>query len=166
MFRTGTTRFLLPLAAVLALIACKPQEAPDTAADKAALQTAAEGWEKAYNDKNADAVAAVYTDDGQLLPPGAAAVNGNSAIRDYWANDVSTQWAKLTIKADSSDLAGDWAWRAGTWSAETSPAVTGKYVEIWRRTPSGWKLHRDIWNVDAPAPPAEPPAAPAAPAAQ
>ena len=165
MYRSST-RFLLPIALLLALAACKPQHATDTSADKAAMQSAADGWEPAYNNKDAAAVAALYADDAQLLPPGSNAVNGMSAIKEYWSNDVATNWAKLTLKAESSDLAGDWAWRSGTWSAETSPPLSGKWVEVWHRTAGGWKIYRDIWNMDsASPPPPEAPAAPPAPAA-
>ena len=38
--------------------------------------------------------------------------------------------------------------------------MTGKFVEVWRRTPEGWQMYRDIWNSDAPMP-APPPAPPA-----
>ena len=167
MLQTNTIRLFLPLVVVLTLAACKPGT-PDTAAEKAALQTAAEGWETAYNNKDAAAVAALYADDGQLLPPGTAAVNGRSAINDYWANDVATNWSKLSLKVESTELAGDWAWRSGTWSTETTPALSGKWVEVWHRTAGGWKIHRDIWNADATpaAPPAVEPAAPAPASAQ
>jgi len=157
-------RFLLPLVSVLALVACKPQGTADTAADKAALQTAAESWINAYNDKNADGVAATYSDDGRLLPPGAAAVSGGTAIHEYWTNDIATQWAKISIKEEGTEVMGDWAWREGTWSIEGPPAMGGKYLEVWKRTPQGWRLHRDIWNMDAPV--AAPAVLPAAPAAQ
>jgi len=160
MLQTRTTRFLLPLAFVLTLAACKPAT-QDTAADKTALQAVANGWEPAYNNKDAAAVAALYADDAQLLPPGMAAVSGMSAIKDYWANDIATNWSKLTLKEESSDVGGDWAWRTGTWSAETSPPLAGKWAEVWHRTPAGWKIHRDIWNMDAAPPPPEAPAAPA-----
>jgi len=161
----STIRFL-PLLFALALVACKPQAAAtDPAADQEALQSAAEKWESSFNAKDADAVAAIYTEEGQLLPPGGSVVNGKAAIRDFWANDIGTAWAKLTIKTESSGISGDWAWRAGPWTAESTPVMTGKYVEIWKRSAEGWKLHRDIWNNDAPPAPAEVPAAPATPGA-
>jgi ketosteroid isomerase-like protein len=161
MFIARNLRALALLLGV-ALVACQQQERHDPATDAASLDKAAAGWEAAYNDKNAEAVAAIYTEDGQLLPPGAVAVNGRAAIKDFWANDIATQWAKITIKADSSTVAGDWGIRSGAWSVET-PALTGKYVEIWKRSGDSWQLHRDIWNLDAApaAPPAEPAAAPA-----
>ena len=146
----------------LALAACQ-QGGHDPAADAASLDKAAAGWEAAYNEKNAESVAALYTEDGQLLPPGAGAVNGRAAIKDFWSNDIATQWAKISIRADSSAVAGDWAYRSGAWSTE-SPALTGKFLEVWKRAGDGWQLHKDIWNLDSmPAAPAaaEPAAAPA-----
>jgi ketosteroid isomerase-like protein len=158
----------LALFLTVALAACNQGPAHDPAADAASLDKAAAGWEAAYNDKNADAVAAIYTDDAQILPPGAAAVSGRAAVKDYWANDIATQWAKISVKADSSMISGDLAVRSGAWSIE-SPALTGKFVEVWKRSGDGWQLHKDIWNLDvtpAAPPPADAAAAPAAPAAQ
>lgn len=150
MILNQSLRLFLTLACAASLAACNQQpSAADTAAATAAMDTAAAGWEKAYNDKSAEAVAAIYTEDAQLLPPGAPFVNGRAAIRDYFANDIEKQWAKISVKSDANGLTGDWAWRSGTWSVETDPVVTGKYIEVWRKTQEGWHLHRDIWNVDA-----------------
>ena len=152
MNRKNSTRFLLAMVCALAITACEQKSSapvPDTTADAAALDTAAGGWEKAYNDKNADQLAALYAEDAQLLPPGATEVSGRDAIRAYFANDIEKQWARITIKSDSSGVGGDWGWRSGSWSAETMPMVTGKYIEVWRRTADGWRLQKDIWNMDA-----------------
>ena len=153
---------LVALIGVAALAACAPK-APqqDTAADAAAVDTAAANWEKAYNDKDAAAVAALYSEDGQLLPPGPAVVNGRSAIQEFWANDIATSNMTFSITADASGVGGDWAWRTGSWrgTAADGTTATGKYAEIWHRTADGWQLHRDIWNVDEATPSAEAPAA-------
>ena len=77
-------------------------------------------------------------------------MSGRAAIRDYFTNEIATRWAKITVTSNSNGAAGDWAWRSGTWSVETTPVVTGKYIEVWRRTADGWRLHKDIWNVDGP----------------
>jgi ketosteroid isomerase-like protein len=131
--------------------ACSPQQAQhDAAADEAAVSTAASNWEKAYNDKNSDAVAALYTEDAQLLPPGPPVVNGRAAIREFWASDIAASNSTFAITTDASGVSGDWAWRSGPWKATAADGsgATGKFVEIWRRTANGWQLHRDIWNVD------------------
>ena len=152
MNRKYSTHFFLALVCTLGLAACEQKSAapaPDANADAAALTTAAAGWEKAYNDKNADALAALYAEDAQLLPPGATAINGRDAIRAYFVNDIEKQWAMIHIKSDDGGIGGDWGWRSGTWSAESMPMATGKYIEVWHRTADGWQLKKDIWNMDA-----------------
>ena len=156
----NSARVFMSLALLITLAACQPKAATDTAADAAAIQAAAEGWPKAYNDKNADGVAALYTEDARVYPPGAAMVSGRAAIRDYFSSDIANNWAEITVGHEENNVSGDWAWRTGTWSAA---GLTGKYAEIWHRTPEGWRIHRDIWNVDA-APPAAPAEAAPAPA--
>lgn len=157
---------LFALIGVAALAACAPK-APqhDAAADGDAVESAAASWEKAYNDKDAAAVAALYTEDAQLLPPGPAVVNGRAAIQEFWAADIVASNMSFAITADASGFGGDWAWRSGSFSgtgADGATLATGKFIEVWRRTPDGWQLHRDIWNLDAAAAPAA--QAPAAPA--
>ena len=157
-------RIFTSLALLMTLAACQPQAAPtDTAADEAAIQAVADGWPKSYNEKNADSLAALYTEDARVYPPGGAMVSGRAAIREYFASDIANNWVQTTVAHEESGVAGDWAWRTGTWSAATTPVLTGKYAEVWRRTPEGWRIHRDIWNADA-APPAAPADTPPAPA--
>ena len=60
----NSTRLFLALVCAFGLAACKPKTpapAPDVAADTAAFANTSGVWEKAYNDKNADALAALYT---------------------------------------------------------------------------------------------------------
>ena len=76
-------------------------------------------------------------------------MNGRAAIREHYANEIATAWAKISFVSDTPVVAGDWAWRSGTWSVETAPPVSGKYLEVWRRTAEGWRSYRDIWNLDA-----------------
>ena len=152
MNRKISTHFFLAIVCALTIVACEQKSAapaPDATADAASLATAAEGWEKAYNDKNADALAALYAEDAQILPPGATEVSGRDAIRAYFVHDIEKQWAMIHIKSDSSGVGGDWGWRSGTWSAETMPMATGKYIEVWHHTADGWRLQKDIWNMDA-----------------
>jgi uncharacterized protein (TIGR02246 family) len=150
MIRTNLTRLFLLLACALAFAGCGPK-APvaDSGADVAAFESAAAGWEQAYNDKDADALAALYAEDAQLLPQGAPAVKGRAAIREHYANEIATEWAKVSIVSDASGVADDWAWRSGTWTCCVAPPLSGKYLEVWHRTAEGWRLHRDISNLDA-----------------
>jgi uncharacterized protein (TIGR02246 family) len=163
MLQSKRARFLLALIGAVTFAACAPKSSNDPAADETAVASAAANWEKSYNEKNAEAVAALYTEDGQLLPPGPAVVNGRSAIKDFWAADIAASNMSFAITADTTGVGGDWAYRSGSWramGADGATAATGKYLEVWRRTPDGWQLHRDIWNVDEAAPAAAPAEAP------
>ena len=121
MIRTNLTRLFLLLACALAFAGCGPK-APvaDSGADVAAVESAAADWEQAYNDKDADGVAAIYAEDAQLLPQGAPAVKGRAAIREHYANEIATAWAKISFVSDATVVAGDWAWRSGTWTCDAS----------------------------------------------
>ena len=111
---SGVVLFAMIGAATIA--ACAPKTGQhDPAADEGALASTASNWEKAYNEKNADGVAAVYSEDAQLLPPGPAVVTGRAAIRDYWANDIVASNSTFAISADATGVGGDWAWRSGSW---------------------------------------------------
>ena len=94
---------------------------------------------------------ALVNDDGVDLARCAGIVDRPLAI------DVAERTGMpLTIKADDSEVGGDWAWRSGSFSGQdpSGATFTGKYIEVWQRTADGWKLHRDIWNGDAEAAPA------------
>lgn len=150
--------------ALFALTACSPK-APDTAAGAATLKADAPAWFTNYNAGDADGVAALYAEDGVILAPGAPAVVGRAAIRDYLASDIAkTKAAGITLKNDDvtdAGVAGDMGWITGTFSAtDASGAMVdkGKYVTIFRRADGKWPIIRDTWNSDMP------PAAAAAPA--
>ena len=50
------------------------------------------------------------------------------------------------------EVAGDWAHAWGTWSQTGTDATgnaveeSGKWLEILKRTPEGWKIYIEIWN--------------------
>src|SRR5712691_9840022 len=152
--------------AIVMLAACAPK-APNTAADEAALRADPEEWMKAYNAGNADGVAALYAEDAILLPPGAPAVTGRAAIRDFIAAETpKSKAAQLTFKSDDITgvgVSGDMGWLSGIYSVTDGSGATvdkGKYLSVYRRVKDDWQLIRDTWNSDM----ASAQAAPAAPA--
>jgi uncharacterized protein (TIGR02246 family) len=160
---------LLFVAGTFALSACAPK-APDTAADEAALQADPLAWFDAYNAGNAEGVAKLYADDGVLMPPGAPAATGPTAIRDFIAADIArSKAAGLTLKNDATTgvgVSGDVGWLSGTFSVTDGSGATvdkGKYLSVYRRASGDWQLIRDTWNSDMAPAPAAPAAAEAAP---
>jgi len=104
---------------------------------------------ESFSTGDAQGVASLYTDDGQLLPPGGDVVTGRQAVEDFWTNvmDVGISSARLqTVELEGH---GDTAIEIGRYTlgvADGSVADEGKYLVVWKRRDGAWKLHRDIWN--------------------
>jgi uncharacterized protein (TIGR02246 family) len=126
--------------------------APAVAQNKATIEKLNEAWTAAFNKGDAAAVAALYTEDAYVLPPGSAMVKGRPAIEAFWrqaAQQMSD--AKLTT-VDVLPLGRSAAREIGTVSLKTKSQppqeVVGKYVVVWRKVGRDWKLATDIWNTD------------------
>ena len=52
-------------------------------------------------------------------------MKGRAAIREHYVNEIATAWAKTSYVIDAPVVAGDWAWRSGTWSC-CEPPLSGK----------------------------------------
>lgn len=108
------------------------------------------GVADAINQGDAAAVAAHYTEDAAILPPGAGRMDGKEAIQGYWQAGIDAGLSDVSIVATSVDITGDSSVTVGTLSGKMGDAaLTGKYVVIGKKTGGGWKIHFDIWNFDA-----------------
>jgi ketosteroid isomerase-like protein len=107
-------------------------------------------WIDFFNKGHFAGVASLYTEDAIALPPGSAMVKGRAAIEALWksmAQQVSDP--KLTT-LDVKPLGPSAAREIGTFSLKTKgptpQEVTGKYLVVWEKIGSDWKLAVDIWN--------------------
>jgi ketosteroid isomerase-like protein len=79
-------------------------------------------------------------------------VRGRSAIKSFWEKASETVGNMKLVTVDVKPSGADAAREVGTFSLRTkgSPPqeMTGKYVVIWQKAGSGWKLMTDIWNAD------------------
>src|SRR5262252_4321940 len=119
-------------------------------AQKAEIEAANAKWIEFFNKGDFAGVASLYTADATAFPPGSAMVQGGAAIGAMWksmAEQVSDP--KLTT-LDVKSLGPSAAREIGTFSLKTkgpSPQeVTGKYLVVWEKIGSEWKLAADIWN--------------------
>jgi ketosteroid isomerase-like protein len=158
-FLLATTLF-----AALACTTAKPPEAakaPDTAADVAKLKSLEEQWYSFYHNGDADSVASLYADDGQVLAAGAPAVVGKAAIHAFFVGDIaSTKASGLTDNGgdyNGSGVSGDLGWVSGAYTMNNAAGAVvehGKYTTLFQRINGDWKIIRDTWNADTPAAPA------------
>jgi uncharacterized protein (TIGR02246 family) len=129
---------------------CLPVSA--LAQDRASIQTLNDQFTKAFNAGDIAAVATHYTEDATVLPPGAEMVMGRNAILTFWKS-AADQIGDIKLTAvDVKPLGSNAAREIGTFSLRTKGAqsqqVTGKYVVVWEKVGSEWKLATDIWNTN------------------
>jgi uncharacterized protein (TIGR02246 family) len=139
----GMHRIVLALAIVAALTA-------PAFAQKAEIESANTKWVEFFSKGDFAGIASLYTVDATAFPPGSAMVRGRDAIAAMWkgmAEQVSDP--KLTTH-DVKLLGPAAALEIGTFSLRTKGPtpneVSGKYVVVWEKVGSDWKLAADIWN--------------------
>jgi ketosteroid isomerase-like protein len=97
-------------------------------------------------------VANMYAEDAYLLAPGSPIVQGRSKIQSCWAEAVKAVGDRKFTTVDLKPLAANAALEVGTWTfrskAQPPQDMNGKYVVVWEKVGSDWKLAIDIWNSD------------------
>jgi uncharacterized protein (TIGR02246 family) len=141
--------------ATLLLAACDKEPAkPDTAAIQKELQLAEAKWNRAYAERDAEALAAMYADDAALANPGEALVRGKDAIRKATASFAADPNLKVAFEANRIQVAasGDFAYTRGRYALTMSDPDSGKpetstgyYLTVWQKQSDGsWKAVEDF----------------------
>ena len=151
------------------LVGCTPAPPPtppDTRdADARAIRSTEAKWMQAFASKDADKVAAFYTEDASLLLPDAPVISGRTGIAAAFKPMLADKNFSLTFAstrvqaAKSSDLAYSEGTFTMTVTAPKSKKVLtekGKYVTVFQKQSDGsWLAVSDILNEDAPPAPAK-----------
>jgi uncharacterized protein (TIGR02246 family) len=107
-------------------------------------------WVDFFNKGDFAGVASLYTEDATAFPPGSGLVKGRAAIEAMWKSTAEQVSDPKFTTLDVKPLGPSAAREIGTFSLKTkgSPPqeVTGKYVVVWEKIGSEWKLAADIWN--------------------
>jgi uncharacterized protein (TIGR02246 family) len=137
---------------LLALAICAAGTAPALAQDKATIQKLNEQFTQAFNKGDAAAIAAMYTDDAVVLPPGSDMVKGKPAIQAFWKTSAEQLGDMRLTTVDVKPLGNSAAREIGTFTLKTKVQppqdVPGKYVVVWNKVGREWKLGTDIWNTN------------------
>jgi uncharacterized protein (TIGR02246 family) len=125
------------------LLAAAPTFAQQVPAETAATN---HRFEQAFNRGDAAAVAALYTENATLLPPGADLMTGRQAAQSFWQATYGSGARNLSLNTVSVESYGDAAREIGRFSVNVpvqggqTTRVEGKYVVIWKKTADGWRL--------------------------
>jgi uncharacterized protein (TIGR02246 family) len=127
-------------------------------ADEQAIRGHVDRWLQLVKAKDAAGIAALYAEDGAVMPPNAPIGKGRAAIQQAWASMMRTPGFDLTFNPEQIVISssGDMALDRGTYNLTIAPAGTtqtdtGKYVVVWRKIGGDWKAVADIFNSNLPA---------------
>ncbi len=112
---------------------------------------------EAFKRGDAGDIAALYTADARLLPPGYPLMIGREAIRTFWQGAMSAGITEATLETGEVEARDDLAYEIGNYTLTMRPnggggegaTAKGKYVVVWKNVGGAWQLHADIWNADA-----------------
>ncbi|HEX6225206.1 MAG TPA: SgcJ/EcaC family oxidoreductase [Chryseolinea sp.] len=113
------------------------------------IRNANQNFEKNFANGDARGMASLYTNDGMLLPPGAAIQQGSEAIRNFWQMVMDLGVKTAQLKTLEVNQLGETAIEVGHYElggADGQPLDNGKYIVIWQNEAGEWKLQKDIWN--------------------
>ena len=118
-------------------------------------QEVADAWVERYTANDAAGIAALYTEDAQLLPPDLEIVSGRAAIQEFFARTNPPGSAAIEIATVETHVFGDYAHRQGSYLLKGPDGGTvraGKFLELWKKADVRWLIHREMWSANAPAP--------------
>lgn len=138
---------------------------PEPSPLRAAIDAGNYFFARLFEERDATAIAHLYTDDGRVIAPGAPPAEGRAAIAAFWsaafADTKSVRLETLSVEGE-----GGFAYEDGVVHlvAHDGSETSARYVVVWKRVGRRWYLHRDIWNAGPlAAAPAGAPGAPEAP---
>lgn len=97
-------------------------------------------------------IANSYTENAKIFPENIDIIEGRSPIEQYWhlPEGIKTTYHKIKpieIKVVNNE-AYDHGYYEGTTQRANGEEVSwkGKYVIVWKKIDSEWKIYLDIWN--------------------
>jgi len=166
-------------ALLLILAGCQKPETPEQAQARMSREVAAarpvfdgvaRSWERYTAANQPDSIAALFTEQGEQLPPNAPPSVGRAAIQAFQAKQLSQGQATISISVDEVLVNGPLAVSRGAYTLDIKPgstspagmkavADTGKYLIHWHEIGGKWLIADVAWNSNIPLPTPPKPAA-------
>ena len=140
------------LAAVLAAACAKPVTV-NVEQERTALMQRDRDWSQTTKDSNQ--FLSYFASDPSVYVPGMPLVKGTDAVRKMFAEMSSVPGFSLTWTVTKAEVSasGDMGYTAGSYkSAMGGAPETGKYITIWKKEGTEWKVTEDIFNADTAGP--------------
>jgi ketosteroid isomerase-like protein len=101
--------------------------------------------------KNDESIVNLYTEDACLLAPNTPPISGIKALKKDFEDTFAAAKVK-GVKFQTSNIYGDgkeYVTEEGSWQVFDPRGKLlddGKYLKLWKRTKTGWKIFRDSFN--------------------
>ena len=133
--------------ASIALLGATPVLATDDV--RSEIEAANKIFEATVSRSDGPGLAALYTDNAQLLPAQSDFVTGTEAIGQFWQAAFDSGMKGVSLVTLEVENQGDTAYEVGKLEIQGADGKVldrAKYVVIWKKEGGSWKLHRDIWT--------------------
>ena len=126
----------------------------DSESVKALIRKEALHWGEEVRRGDSTAMAAHYSSDAVVMPSNSEPIKGKD-ILSFWGGAL--RMGVKDLKLDITDISGGGDIYAETgnlelFGADNKSLDKGKYVVVWKKEDGNWKMYRDIWNSNLPAP--------------
>ncbi|MFQ5823866.1 MAG: YybH family protein [bacterium] len=145
----------------IALFSCvRPEsEELDLVQLRKAIEETNAKFVEAFNQGDAAAVVALYTEDASILPPNNEMIQGREGVQQFWNGAMQMGIKNVALTTVDLNGSGNLVYEIGRYSLTIQPEGqevmkdSGKYIVVWKHQEDGtWKLHTDIWNTSMPIP--------------
>jgi uncharacterized protein (TIGR02246 family) len=141
---------------ITGLACCDNRGTQDEAGDVSKIKALSAIRAKAFNEGNADEIAAAFTESGILMAPDMRSTSGRRAVREYYQHIFDQYRTFLESGYEEVKVSGDLAYGVGFAKVKLLPhnggdtlVSTAKYINILQRQNDGsWLTTHDIWNAN------------------
>lgn len=140
---------------LLVVLICSPLANPAPNTPEARIDGLRQQFNLAYNAADAAALAALFAQNGVLMPPGAPAVVGRDAIQTRYAAQFANVQSSFALNPGTIVVSGDLAWLRGDYQrvdtsvpGGTPTIIMGKYLMTFTRERNDWRITTDAWNTN------------------
>lgn len=151
--------------ALLAMAGCETNDKPNTAEIEQQILAQEEQWNRAFAERDAEALAGFFADDAAMANPGEQLVRGKQSIREAVEAFAEDPNLNVSFRANRVQVAtsGDLAYSRGQYMlTSTDPGTNqpessrGYYLTVWQKQADGsWKAVEDFITPGPPLPVAE-----------